>query len=70
MLWRGIGFFKPPLSFGAPKLLDVHGVGAQRSDKEIGNPNDYPQGFGPQGDVIRVYHYVRLVRGIQRFHTD
>ncbi len=43
--------------------IDVHGAGAQRSDPKAGNPNDYPQGHGPQGDAIRIYNYVRLVRG-------
>ena len=44
------------------KLLDVHGAGAQRSDPKIGNPADYPHGRGPQGDVIRINNFVRLVR--------
>ncbi len=43
-------------------LMDVHGAGAQRSDPKTGNPEDYPYGHGPQGDVIRIYNYVRLVR--------
>ncbi len=42
---------------------DVHGAGAQRSDPKIGNPADYPTGNGPQGDAIRIYNYVRCVRG-------
>lgn len=42
--------------------LDVHGAGAQRSDPKVGNPADYPQGHGPQGDAIRIYNFVRLVR--------
>jgi hypothetical protein len=41
---------------------DVHGAGAQRSDPKSGNPADYPTGRGPQGDAIRIYNYVRLVR--------
>jgi hypothetical protein len=61
---EALGFFKPPFSSGRPKLQDVHGAGAQRSDPKTGNPDDYPQGHGPQGDVIRIYHYVRLVRDI------
>ncbi len=44
------------------KWQDVHGAGAQRSDPKAGNPADYPQGRGPQGDAIRIYNYVRLVR--------
>jgi hypothetical protein len=23
---------------------------------------DYPEGHGPQGDAIRIYNYIRLVR--------
>ena len=41
---------------------DVHGAGAQRSDPKTGDPADYPTGNGPQGDAIRIYNYVRLVR--------
>jgi len=37
--------------------------GAQRSDPKSGNPADFPKGHGPQGDAIRIYNYVRLVRG-------
>jgi len=42
--------------------VDVHGAGAQRSDPKSGDPADYPTGNGPQGDAIRIYNYVRLVR--------
>ncbi len=42
--------------------MDVHGAGAQRSDSKTGDPADYPTGHGPQGDAIRIYNYVRLVR--------
>lgn len=45
-------------------FMDVHGAGAQRSDPKDGNPDDYPHGHGPQGDVIRVYNYIRLVRTV------
>jgi hypothetical protein len=45
-------------------VIDVHGAGCQRSDPKDGDPADYPTwGFGPQGDVQRVFNYVRLVRG-------
>lgn len=44
------------------QLLDVHGAGAQRSDPKVGDPADWPYGHGPQGDVIRIYNYVRCVR--------
>ncbi len=43
--------------------IDVHGAGAQRSDPKSGDPADWPTGNGPQGDAIRIYNYVRLVRG-------
>ena len=43
---------------------DVHGAGSQKSDVMIGDPADYPRGHGPQGDAVRVYNYVRLVRDI------
>jgi hypothetical protein len=46
-------------------LMDVHGAGAQRSDPKSGNIADYPQFFGPQGDVRYVYNYVRCVRDIE-----
>ena len=42
--------------------MDVHGAGAQRSDPKTGNAGDYPQGHGPQGDVIRIDNYARCVR--------
>ena len=42
--------------------VDVHGAGAQRSDPKSGDPVDWPTGHGPQGDAIRIYNYVRLVR--------
>lgn len=48
---------------GEPILMDVHGAGAQRSDLKEGDPYQYPTGFGPQGDVIRIYNYARCVRG-------
>ncbi|MCG8532211.1 MAG: DUF1566 domain-containing protein, partial [Desulfovibrionales bacterium] len=47
-------------------LLDVHGAGAQRSDPKIGDPEEYSYGRGPQGDVIRIYNYVRLVRDVSK----
>ncbi|MCP4216893.1 MAG: DUF1566 domain-containing protein, partial [bacterium] len=47
---------------GTYNLLDVHGAGAQRSDPKSGDPDDYPYGRGPQGDVVRIYNFVRCVR--------
>ncbi|MFD1293156.1 DUF1566 domain-containing protein [Lutibacter holmesii] len=46
-------------------LMDVHGAGCQRSDPKSGDKEDYPQYFGPQGDVRYVYNYVRCVRNIE-----
>ena len=43
--------------------MDVHGAGAQRSDPKQGDPDDYPEGNGPQGDAIRIYNHVRCVTG-------
>jgi hypothetical protein len=37
-------------------------AGAQRSDPKTGDPALFPHGHGPQGDVIRIYNFVRLVR--------
>lgn len=59
---RSMGWMGPP---GAPQkhFLNVHGAGAQRSDLKSGNPKQFPQGRGPQGDDVRIYNYVRCVRG-------
>jgi hypothetical protein len=48
---------------GDYRYVDVHGAGSQRSDPKAGDPSMFPHGRGPQGDVIRIYNYVRLVRG-------
>ncbi len=54
---RGLG------SADSVNVIDVHGAGCQRSDPKDGDPDDYPSwGFGPQGDVRRVFNNVRLVR--------
>jgi hypothetical protein len=45
------------------KWMDVHGAGAQRSDPKNGDPEDYPDGFGPQGDARRIFNYARCIRG-------
>lgn len=60
---RGLGFMKPPNSNQAGRLMDVHGAGSQRSDPKVGDASKFPQGRGPQGDVIRIENYVRCVRG-------
>jgi hypothetical protein len=48
---------------GEYTLLDVHGAGSQRSDPKAGDPEQFPRGRGPQGDVIRIDSFVRAVRG-------
>ena len=48
---------------GTSQYVNVHGAGAQRSDPKVGDPAKFPHGRGPQGDVISIYNYVRLVRG-------
>jgi Protein of unknown function (DUF1566)/EF hand len=59
---RALGFMRSRRT-GNTSLMDVHGAGAQRSDPKYGNPDDFPTGRGPQGDVIRINNFVRLVRG-------
>lgn len=45
-------------------IIDVHGAGSQRSDPKSGRQQDYPQYFGPQGDLRCVFNYARCVRTI------
>ncbi len=42
--------------------MNAHGAGAQRSDPKAGNPLRFDRGLGPQGDLVRIYNYVRCVR--------
>ncbi len=42
--------------------IDVHGAGAQRSDPKAGDPADYADGRGPQGDAVRILNHARCVR--------
>ena len=44
--------------------MDVHGAGAQRSDPKAGDPTEFPNGRGPQGDAIRIFNFVRVVRDV------
>lgn len=60
---RALGWMQFPPGRGEYRRLDVHGAGAQRSDPKSGNPDAYPHGRGPQGDVVRIQNYVRCVRG-------
>ncbi len=41
---------------------DAQHQGIQPSYPKTGNPDTFPNGRGPQGDVIRIYNFVRLVR--------
>lgn len=59
---RALGFMNDRRT-GETTLLDVHGAGSQRSDPKVGDASRFPQGRGPQGDVIRIDNMVRLVRG-------
>ena len=62
---EALGFMAQPVPPFTVSLLDVHGAGAQRSDPKEGSADDYPEGHGPQGDVVRIDNFVRLVRDIQ-----
>ena len=55
---RAMGYFQTPGSAGK-QFIDVHGAGAQRTNPKTGEDS---YGKGPQGDVITVRNYVRLVR--------
>jgi hypothetical protein len=59
---RALGFMQNPRG-GGYELMDVHGAGAQRSDPKSGDASLFPNGRGPQGDVVRIKNYVRCVRG-------
>ncbi|HPE56743.1 MAG TPA: DUF1566 domain-containing protein [Bacteroidales bacterium] len=59
---EALGWMEMPSNSGNYTLMDVHGAGAQRSDFKTGDPNNYPYGHGPQGDVVRIFNFVRLVR--------
>ncbi len=55
---RGLGYMEG-------KWSDVHGPGCQRSDPKEGDPSEFANGHGPQGDAVRIYNYIRLVRYIK-----
>ncbi len=59
---RALGWMESPPDSGNYQLLDVHGAGAQRGDPKSGDPANWPNGNGPQGDVVRIDNFVRLVR--------
>jgi len=60
---RAMGYFdqNDPIGNSNPQFIDVHGAGCQRTDPKSGEPS---YGFGPQGDVRRVFNFVRVVRDI------
>jgi Ca2+-binding RTX toxin-like protein len=58
---EGLGWMQPPFG-GGYTLQDVHGAGTQRSDPKTGDAADYPNGHGPQGDVVRIDNFARCVR--------
>jgi hypothetical protein len=60
---RGRADGPPGAGSGPYHYVDIHGAGAQRSDPKFGDAAMFPHGRGPQGDVIRINNYVRLVRG-------
>jgi hypothetical protein len=62
---RAMGYMVDPMNSSNAGWIDVHGAGCQRSDPKTGNASDFPHGFGPQGDAIRILNYVRLVRSTQ-----
>jgi hypothetical protein len=69
---EALGYMKMPPTASYYTLKDVHGAGAQRSDPKAGSYTSYYLGLnqagdsvygqGPQGDVIRINNFVRLVR--------
>jgi hypothetical protein len=67
---RAMGYMTAPWDPALSGWLDVHGAGAQRSDPKTGDPADFPTGRGPQGDAIRIYNYVRLVRNGATLATE
>ncbi len=43
--------------------MNAHGAGCVRSDPKSGDPSVWVEGRGPQGDQVRIFNYVRCVRG-------
>src|SRR5690606_25774779 len=59
---RAMGHMAMPPQSSTKRFIDVHGAGAQRSDPKVGDPANYPDGHGPQGDDVRIYNFARAVR--------
>ncbi len=62
--WGAYVAFGRAMGYMEGSWVDVHGAGAQRSDPKDGDPSEYSEGNGPQGDAVRINNYVRLVRDI------
>lgn len=45
--------------------VNAHGAGCQRSDPKAGNPADYAEGRGPQGDAVRILNHALAVRNVR-----
>ncbi len=56
--------FGEALGYMNNMVQDVHGAGSQRADSKAGEKPDYTLGNSPQGDIRRIYNYVRVVRDI------
>lgn len=60
--WAAYIAFGRALGYMDGNWKDVHGSGSQRSDPKEDDGTDYSDGFGPQGDAIRIENFVRCVR--------
>jgi len=59
------GEMESPPGSGNFSIMDTHGAGASRNDpKEEASGTTYPTYWGPQGDIVYVYNYIRCVRDI------
>lgn len=58
--------FGRALGFMRNQWVDIHGAGAQRSDPPTGDPTQFKNGRGPQGDAVRIQNYIRVVRTMSR----
>ncbi len=58
--------FGRALGFMNQRWVDIHGAGAQRSDPPTGDPSQFKNGRGPQGDAVRIKNYLRVVRTVSQ----
>lgn len=47
------------------KWQDIHSAGEQCSDPKTGDPNEYSEEHKAQGNAVRIYNYIRLVRNAE-----